>query len=72
MSESAAFPDFIRRIHAGDNQAARELVDLRAGGYEWTEIAARLGGTADARRKQLARAVDRVEHQLTGKEIGDD
>src|SRR5271166_1706119 len=27
MSESTAFPDFIRRIRAGDNQAARELVE---------------------------------------------
>ena len=27
MSESAAFPDFIRRIRAGDDQAARELVE---------------------------------------------
>ena len=27
MSESTAFPDFIRRIRAGDDQAARELVE---------------------------------------------
>ena len=50
----------------------RLLADLRADGCEWTEIAARLGGTAEARRKQLARAVDRVEQQLTGRGIGDD
>jgi RNA polymerase sigma-70 factor (ECF subfamily) len=50
----------------------RLLADLRADGCEWTEIAARLGGTAEARRKQLARAVDRVEQQLNGSEIGDE
>ena len=50
----------------------RLLADLRADGCEWTEIAARLGGTAEARRKQLARAVDRVEQQLQWREIGDD
>ena len=50
----------------------RLLADLRADGCEWTEIAARLGGTAEARRKQLARAVDRVEQQLERSEIGDD
>jgi hypothetical protein len=50
----------------------RLLADLRADGCEWTEIAGRLGGTAEARRKQLARAVDRVEQQLEGSEIGDD
>jgi RNA polymerase sigma-70 factor (ECF subfamily) len=42
----------------------RALADLRAEGCEWEEIAARLGGTAQARRKQLARAVARVEEEL--------
>jgi RNA polymerase sigma-70 factor (ECF subfamily) len=50
----------------------RLLADLRADGCEWTEIAARLGGTAVARRKQLARAADRVEQQLKGREIDDE
>jgi RNA polymerase sigma-70 factor (ECF subfamily) len=42
----------------------RELADLRGQGFEWAEIAARLGGTDQARRKQLARAITRVERQL--------
>ena len=54
------------------SEEERLLAELRADGCEWTEIAARLGGTAEARRKQLARAVDRVEQQLNGSEIGDD
>ena len=54
------------------SEEERLLAELRADGCEWTEIAARLGGTAEARRKQLARAVDRVEQQLMGREIGDD
>jgi RNA polymerase sigma-70 factor (ECF subfamily) len=54
------------------SEEERLLAGLRADGCEWTEIAARLGGTAEARRKQLARAVDRVEQQLRGSEIGDD
>jgi RNA polymerase sigma-70 factor (ECF subfamily) len=40
------------------------VADLRAEGREWAEIAATLGGTVDARRKQLARALDRVTSQL--------
>jgi RNA polymerase sigma-70 factor (ECF subfamily) len=40
------------------------LADMRADGCAWTEIANRLGGTAEARRKQLSRAIDRVEQQL--------
>jgi DNA-directed RNA polymerase specialized sigma24 family protein len=50
----------------------RALADLRAQGCEWAEIAAQLGGTPQARRKQLARAVDRVEQQLEGSEADDD
>jgi RNA polymerase sigma-70 factor (ECF subfamily) len=49
----------------------RQLADLRAQGYEWAEIAGQLGGTPGARRKQLARALDRVEQQLEGSEPGD-
>ena len=40
------------------------LADRRAEGKEWTAIAAELGGTAEARRKQLARALDRVSVEL--------
>ena len=40
------------------------VADLRAEGREWAEIAAVLGGTAQARRKQLARALDRVAAEL--------
>jgi RNA polymerase sigma-70 factor (ECF subfamily) len=48
----------------------RRLADLRAEGCEWAAIAAELGGTAQARRKQLARALDRVAEQI-GLEGGD-
>ncbi|WP_237722892.1 RNA polymerase sigma factor [Singulisphaera acidiphila] len=40
------------------------IVDLRAEGLEWSEIAQRLGGSAQARRMQLARAVLRVTKAL--------
>ena len=49
----------------------RMLADLRAEGCEWAEIAGRLGGTPGVRRKQLARALDRVEQQLEGSEAED-
>jgi RNA polymerase sigma-70 factor (ECF subfamily) len=59
--------EFRRRL----TEEERLLADLRAQSCEWAEIAARLGGTAEARRKQLARALDRVEQQLEGSGIGD-
>jgi RNA polymerase sigma-70 factor (ECF subfamily) len=42
----------------------RQVADLRGQGHAWAEIATRLGGTADARRVQLSRALDRVSREL--------
>jgi RNA polymerase sigma-70 factor (ECF subfamily) len=42
----------------------RELADRRGAGQGWAEIAAALGGTANARRMQLKRAIDRVAPAL--------
>src|SRR5262249_48862794 len=42
----------------------RQLAELRGQGRSWDEIAAELGGTAQARRMQLDRAMDRVTRQL--------
>jgi RNA polymerase sigma-70 factor (ECF subfamily) len=59
--------EFRRRLSSEE----RMLADLRAEGYEWAEIATRLGGTPQARRKQLTRALDRIEQEFVG-EPGDD
>jgi RNA polymerase sigma-70 factor (ECF subfamily) len=40
------------------------VAELRAEGQAWDEIAAALGGTAQARRRQLARALDRVDQEV--------
>jgi RNA polymerase sigma factor (sigma-70 family) len=58
---------FRRRL----SEEERRLADLRAQGCEWAEIAAELGGTPQARRKQLARALDRIERQLERSEMSD-
>jgi len=42
----------------------RIMVDRRTEGREWSEIAAELGGSANARRKQFARATDRAAREL--------
>jgi RNA polymerase sigma factor (sigma-70 family) len=42
----------------------QQLVDLRNDGKSWDEIAVELGGTAQARRMQLARAMERVTESL--------
>jgi RNA polymerase sigma-70 factor (ECF subfamily) len=40
------------------------LLERREQGSEWTEIALELGASPEAIRKRLARAVDRVAHEL--------
>jgi RNA polymerase sigma-70 factor (ECF subfamily) len=42
----------------------RAVADRRGEGRGWAEIAAELGGTAEGRRKQLTRALDRVAEEL--------
>jgi RNA polymerase sigma factor (sigma-70 family) len=42
----------------------RRVAALRSQGRAWGEIATDLGGTAEARRKQLERALDRVTREL--------
>src|SRR5262245_50414112 len=49
----------------------RRLLDLRATGREWADLAAELGGTPEALRKRLARAVERVARELGLDEVGD-
>jgi RNA polymerase sigma factor (sigma-70 family) len=63
-SQLAADHDLIDavRLRLGDEE--RQIADLRAEGWEWSEIAGRLGGSAQARRMQLARAVHRVAKAL--------
>jgi RNA polymerase sigma-70 factor (ECF subfamily) len=50
----------------------RRLADLRGQGHGWAEIAQALGGTPQARRKQLARAAARVASELGLEGAGDD
>lgn len=63
-SQCAAGKELLEAFRARLNEEERELAELRAQDCQWEEIAARLGGTPQARRKQLARAIDRVSKEL--------
>jgi RNA polymerase sigma-70 factor (ECF subfamily) len=52
--------EFLRHMSAEE----RRLAELRAAGLGWAEVAARVGSTAEAVRKQLGRAIERVERRL--------
>ncbi len=63
-SEVASDHDLIDAVRCRLGEEEREIVDLRAEGWEWSEIAGRLGGSPQARRMQLTRAVHRVAKAL--------
>jgi RNA polymerase sigma factor (sigma-70 family) len=56
--------ELLEQARARFTPEERRLLDLRQDGREWAEVAAELGGTAEALRKKLARAVDRVAREL--------
>jgi RNA polymerase sigma-70 factor (ECF subfamily) len=66
-----AHAELIDAVRERLNDEERQLTDLRGQGLEWADIAARVGGTPQARRKQLARALDRVSRELGLEELND-
>jgi RNA polymerase sigma factor (sigma-70 family) len=56
--------ELLHEVRRRLTEEERRLADLRGEGRTWAEVAAELGGTPDARRVQLARALDRVLHEL--------
>ena len=63
-SQVASGKELLEAFRARLSQEERELAELRAADCQWQEIADRLGGTPQARRKQLERAIDRVSQEL--------
>jgi RNA polymerase sigma-70 factor (ECF subfamily) len=63
-SQIVAGEELLRELCARLSQEEQAIVDLRADGRSWAEVAQELGGTADARRVQLQRAADRVSREL--------
>jgi RNA polymerase sigma-70 factor (ECF subfamily) len=59
-----AWKDLLHEVRRRLTEDERRLADRRAEQWEWSAIAAEVGGTPDALRKRLARALDRVSNQL--------
>ncbi len=63
-SELVAGSDLLTVFRQHLDPQELQLADLRGQGYQWSEVAQLMGGTAQARRKQLERAIDRVSREL--------
>jgi RNA polymerase sigma-70 factor (ECF subfamily) len=62
--EAVAGRDLLKAVLGRLSSEERRLADRRARGRTWPEVAAEVGGTAEGRRKQLTRALDRVLREL--------
>jgi RNA polymerase sigma-70 factor (ECF subfamily) len=56
--------DLFQEVQRRLTPEERQILELRNQGHDWAAIAAQLGGGAEALRKKLARAIDRVAGQL--------
>jgi len=63
-SEIVAGAELLQAFRDRLTPEERIMVDRRTEGREWSEIAAELGGSANARRKQFDRATDRAAREL--------
>jgi RNA polymerase sigma-70 factor (ECF subfamily) len=71
-SQQVAARELLQEAHRRLSAEERRLLELRQQGREWTDIAAELGGSPEALRKQLARAIDRVGRELGLDEVADE
>jgi DNA-directed RNA polymerase specialized sigma24 family protein len=62
--EIVAVDDYLRQFRQRLTPEEGQLLDLRDQGLAWDAIATRLGGGAEALRKRLARACQRIRSQL--------
>jgi RNA polymerase sigma factor (sigma-70 family) len=70
-SQLAAQRELLHEVRRRLSPDERELLSLREQGLEWTAIAARRGGSPEALRKQLRRAIERAASALDADEPTD-
>ncbi len=63
--------DLLREVRRHLTEEERLLTDFRGEGRTWPEIADAVGGSPQARRRQLTRALDRVSRQMGFDEVSD-
>jgi RNA polymerase sigma-70 factor (ECF subfamily) len=63
-SRQLAARDLLEEVRRRLTSEERQLLELRDQGLDWAEIGVARNGSAEALRKRLARAIDRVSAQL--------
>jgi RNA polymerase sigma-70 factor (ECF subfamily) len=62
-SQIASRKEQLDRLKAALTANEQQILELRAEGLSWDEIATQLGGSGHARRMQLSRGIARLERQ---------
>ncbi len=63
-SEMLSRQELLERMREALTPDERKVADLRSEGLGWDQVAAELGGSAQARRMQLSRGIERASRQL--------
>jgi RNA polymerase sigma-70 factor (ECF subfamily) len=63
-SRHMAARELLEEVHRRLAPDERQLMELRNQGLEWNDIASRLGESAEALRKRLARAIEQIASDL--------
>jgi RNA polymerase sigma-70 factor (ECF subfamily) len=71
-SQEVAADELLREFRKRLSEDERQLANRRATGQDWAQIAAESGGSPEALRKRLTRAVDRVARELGMGDAEDD
>jgi hypothetical protein len=54
----------LQEVHRRLSPDERRLLEMRNQGHDWSTIASEMGGRAEALRRRLSRALDRIAMQL--------
>jgi RNA polymerase sigma-70 factor (ECF subfamily) len=63
-SNQVAARDLLQEVQRRLSPEERRILELKNEGQDWASIASELGGSAEALRRKLSRALDRVAEQL--------
>jgi RNA polymerase sigma-70 factor (ECF subfamily) len=63
-SVEVATRDLLQEVHRRLSPDEWRLLEMRNQGYDWSAIASEIGGGAEALRRRLSRALDRIASQL--------
>jgi RNA polymerase sigma-70 factor (ECF subfamily) len=63
-SKQFAVRDLVQEIQRRLSRDERRILEMKNQGYDWAAIASEIGGSAEASRRRLSRALDRVTQEL--------